>query len=342
MSEPYSQIAATLPTQTQAAEERLPLFDDACYSRFYLGDQPSQTVFLFFHGFTAGPYQFVPMAEAMFKQGHNVLIPLLPGHGQAGDWSKENPPPLPTTPEVYFEFVLRWLELAEIMGDRVVVGGLSGGGTLATWLALEKPEAVDSAILFAPYLSSSSKVLDLFVKAVGGYFEWSQVKAPSYPGFDIKALRTILQIGTDVLKKGRKDPSASFFMISSESDRAVGNRDHYALFEDALEYQPHCWYHRFDRVLDIPHTMMTEAEGNQFQDLLITMTQAFVDSDLTWAEVEEVGYRMSKGRTFNEVVAELGLDERVSATMPAMMTMVDKRAIAVKRESSKHRRESDR
>ena len=344
MPEDYSKITATLPKQIRSYEDVLPLFDDACRSRFYLAPRPTPKVFLFFHGFTAGPYQFAPMAEAMFKQGCNVLVPLMPGHGKAGDWSKDNPPPLLTDPKGYLKFALRWLNLARLMGDRVIVGGLSGGGTLATWLALEKPELVDRAVLFAPYLSSSSKVIDLFVRVVGTYFEWTKVEGPSYHGFDVRALRAILKIGTYALKKGRKgDASAPFFIISSESDKAVGNRDHYALFEDALEYQPKCWYHRFDRVLDIPHTMMTKAEGNLYQDLLITMTQAFVDSDLTWNEIEEIGYRMTKGRTFNDVAAELGVADLAAPTMPAMMTMVDKWSIAVKRElTSKRRRDRGR
>lgn len=343
MPEDYSKITETLSERIRLRETEPPLFDDACRSRFYFAPQPPSKVFLFFHGFTAGPYQFAPMAEALFKQGHNVLVPLMPGHGLAGNWGKDNPPPLLTNAQGYLKFALRWLQLAHLMGDRVIVGGLSGGGTLASWLALEKPELVDRAVLFAPYLSSSNKVIDLFVEKVDTYFEWSRTMGPSYLGFSLPALRTILQIGHYVLKKGRKGPAAPLFIISSESDKAVGNRDHYALFEDALKYQPGCWYHRFDRVLDIPHTMMTETEGNQYQDLLITMTQAFVDSDLNWDEVEEIGYRMTKGRTFNDVVGELELADRAAPTMPAMMTMVDKWSIAVKRElNSKRRRERDR
>ncbi|MEM9214919.1 MAG: alpha/beta fold hydrolase [Cyanobacteria bacterium P01_F01_bin.150] len=343
MPEDYSKITATLSENIRLSETNLPLFDDDCRSRFYFAPQQTSKVFLFFHGFTAGPYQFAPMAEALFKHGHNVLVPLMPGHGQAGEWGKHNPPPLLTDAKSYLRFALRWLQLAHLLGDRVIVGGLSGGGTLASWLAVEKPEMVDRAVLFAPYLSNSNKVIDLFVEKMDGYFAWSRTMGPSYLGFSLPALRAILQIGRHVLKKGRRGPSAPFFMISSESDKAVGNRDHYALFEKALKYQPSCWYHRFDRVLDIPHTMMTKEEGNQYQDLLITMTQAFVDSDLTWEEVEEIGYRMTKGRTFNDVVGELDLADRAAPTMPAMMTMVDKWSIAVKRElNSKRRRPSDR
>lgn len=343
MFEDYSTITASLPKQIKAYEDVLPLLDEACRSRFMLHPAPTSKVFLFFHGFTAAPYQFVPLGNTFFNQGHNVLIPLMPGHGKAGDWNKDNPPPLLTEPTDYLKFALRWLKLAQLMGDRVIVGGLSGGGTLAAWLMLEKPELVDRALLFAPYLSSSSKVIDLFVETLGTYFEWTNVRGPSYRGFEVLALRAILNIGQYILKKAKKrSASAPFFIISSESDKAVGNDDHRALFKSALKYQPQCWYHRFDRVLDIPHTMMTQEEGNTYENLLITMAKAFVESDLTWAEVEEIAYRMTKGRTFNDVVAELNLQDKASADMPAMMTMVDKWSIAVNRElSSKRRRDRD-
>jgi pimeloyl-ACP methyl ester carboxylesterase len=338
----YSAITAKLTTEITAQEDALPLFSEACRSRFMLHPQPTSKVFLFFHGFTAGPYQFDPLGKTLFRRGDNVLIPLMPGHGKAGDWNKDNPPPLPTDPQVYLKFAVQWLKLAQQLGDRVIVGGLSGGGSLASWLALEQANVVDRAILFAPYLSSSSRVLDLFVRNVESYFEWIEVKGPSYRGFAVPALRAFLLIGQYNLKRARKAPIAPMFIISSESDRAVNNRDHNTLFESALKHQPKCWYHRFDRVLDIPHTMMTAGEGNEYEHLLNTMALAFINSDLNWAEVEEIAYQMTKGKTFDTVVAELKLEARVSPEMPAMITMVDKWSITVKRELETRRRSYDR
>ncbi|NET39514.1 MAG: alpha/beta hydrolase [Cyanothece sp. SIO1E1] len=334
----YSTITTIITQDLKVREDALPLKNEACRSQFFLHAEPTAKVCLFFHGFTAGSYQFVPLAEQLFKAGYNVLIPRMPGHGQAGDWGKDNPPPLPTQSERYLKFALQWLKVASRLGDRVIIGGLSGGGTLAAWLAIERAQAIDRALLFAPYLSSSSKVVDLFVKAIGSYFEWTDVRGPSYQGFELTALRALLLIGRHVLKRASKVSSAPMFIISSESDRAVGNRDHVALFNSALEHQPQCWYHRFDRVLDIPHTMLTEAEGNAYENLLNVMATAYIESDLTWSEVEEIAYRMTKGKTFDAVVAELGLEAQVSPEMPAMITMVDKWTIVINRELQAKRR----
>ncbi|UBF24976.1 alpha/beta fold hydrolase [Kovacikia minuta CCNUW1] len=336
----YSDTAMAIAQQAKMREDALPLLNQSCRSRFFFQPKPTKRVCLFFHGFTAGPYQFVPMAEAFFRAGYNVLIPLLPGHGQAGNWNRNNPPPLPTDPKIYQQFGLQWLELAQTLGEEVIIGGLSAGGTLTAWLALERPQAIYRALLFAAYLSSSSKVVDLFVRSFDTYFEWQAGKTPStqtplavggYSGFSVAGLRTFLNMGQDILKRAQRQPTPPLFIVSSESDIAVGNMDHKALFENALHRQPLTWYQRFDRTLAIPHTMMTKTEGNRWENLLNVMAKAFVESNLTWAEVEEIGYRMGNGRTFDQVVAELGWQQKVSRDMPAMMTMVDKRAIAIAR-----------
>jgi esterase/lipase len=335
----YSETATTIVQQAKKREDALPLLNESCRSQFFFQPQKPRRVCLFLHGFTAGPYQFAPMAATFFKAGYNVLIPLLPGHGQAGNWNSKNPPPLPTDPKVYQQFALQWLEQAQALGEEVIIGGLSAGGTLTAWLALERPQAIDRAILFAAYLSSSSRVLDLFVKKINTYFEWTI--APSrllgskgYKGFAVPALRVFLNLGQDILKQSAKQPIAPLLIISSESDLATGSFDHKTLFENALSHQPQTWYNVFSRELAVPHAMLTVEEGNRWASLLPVMTKAFVESSLTWEEVQEIGYRMTQGKTFPSVIAELGWAAKASPDMPAMMTMVDKRAIVIARNPS--------
>ncbi|NEQ50299.1 MAG: alpha/beta fold hydrolase [Leptolyngbya sp. SIO3F4] len=334
----YLSLKKVVESKISARESELSLIDNLCRSYFLFHTQPADKVCLFFHGFTAGPYQFIPMAQTLHKAGCNVLVPLMPGHGLAGQWGPGNPPPLTDDPRLYLKFGLQWLKIAKQMGSKVIIGGLSGGGTLATWLAMEKADDIYRTILFAPYFSASSKVIDLFVNHIDTYFEWDKLLGPSYPGFEVSALRAVLRIAKYNFKRVKKSPIAPIFLISSESDRAVNNYDHQRFFEAALEHQPYCWYNSFDKVLDIPHTMMTEQEGNRFTNLLNVITKAYIESNLTWHEVEEIAYRMTKRRTFRSVVTDLGWQDKVSRDMPAMMTLVDKWEIAVKRELKNRKR----
>ncbi len=333
----YSIASSALPRRTKFEEDLLPVRNEGCRSQFLLHPAPTSKVCLFFHGFTAAPYQFLPMARTFYQAGYNVLIPRLPGHGQAGDWNRETPPPLPADAETYKKFALYWLRQAQALGDKVVVGGLSGGATVAGWLALERPQEIDRALLFAAYLSSSNRVVDLFVKNFNSYFEWRADPTEQmigYKGFMMEDLRVFLNLGGEILKRSRTGTVPPMFVVSTDADQAVNNTDHQTLFDNVLPRQPKCWYYSFDRTLNIPHTMMTKAEGNAWENLLNVMAKAFVQSDLTWAEIEEIAYRMTEGKTCDQAVAALGLTSKASPDLPAMMTMIDKREIVIKRNPS--------
>lgn len=89
---------------------------------------------LVLHGFTGNPASMRPLAERLAAAGLAVELPRLPGHGTTvedmattswDDWSA-------AAEAAYAGLAARC--------DRVVVAGLSMGGTLATWLAVHHPE----------------------------------------------------------------------------------------------------------------------------------------------------------------------------------------------------------
>jgi pimeloyl-ACP methyl ester carboxylesterase len=319
----YTDAAAALIKATRRREDALGLRDETCCSRFLLHTRPTAKVIVFFHGFTALPEQFVPIGEAFFQAGYNVLIPLLPGHGQAGDWSDDNPPPLPITPLLYQDFGQNWLEKAQSLGDRVLLGGLSGGSTLAAWLALEHPQQVDRSLLFAPYLAGTNALVDWVVERMNVYFEWKSepgVTGFGYKGFQMPALRAVLDLGQEVLERAKVQPTAPLLIVSSASDRAVDSKEHQELFQSALQFQPRCWYHCFNRALAIGHNMMTKAEGNERIDLPIAIAKAYAESDLTWKEVTTLSDRLQQGETLEAIAAQLNLSHRLPSDLPALLT----------------------
>ncbi|MEH1899721.1 MAG: alpha/beta fold hydrolase [Nostoc sp.] len=218
------QNTAEILEQVHQLESTVGLKNEACRSKFLIHPYFTSKVFLFLHGFTAGPYQFEPLGQAFFNKGHNVLIPLQPGHGRSGNWSCKNPPPLPTDIQIYQQFLLKWLQIAKTLGQQVVIGGLSTGGTLAAWLALEHPQEIASTLLFTPYLASRYSLLDQLIKILPIYFEWFNKDASGnfgYKGFCLKALRIFLQLVGEVSEKAKGCVSAPILMVCSEADRAV-------------------------------------------------------------------------------------------------------------------------
>ena len=96
---------------------------------------------LVLHGFTGTPHSMRGLAEALAGAGLAVELPLLPGHGTSvedmgrtgwADWSA-------AAEAAYGELAARC--------DRVVVVGLSMGGTLTAWLAARHPEIAGIAVI---------------------------------------------------------------------------------------------------------------------------------------------------------------------------------------------------
>jgi len=86
------------------------------------------------HGFTGNPSSMRGLAEAAAAAGFHVELPRLPGHGTT---VKDM---MTTTWSDWTAAVARaYADLAE-RTDRIVVAGLSMGGALALWTALEHPE----------------------------------------------------------------------------------------------------------------------------------------------------------------------------------------------------------
>ncbi|AUT03639.1 alpha/beta hydrolase [Nostoc sp. CENA543] len=305
------------------SESGVGLRNEACRSKFFIYPHTTSKVCLFLHGFTAGPYQFEPLGKALFSQGYNVLVPLQPGHGLAGDWNRQNPPPLPTDIKTYQEFVLEWLQIAKTLGEQVVVGGLSTGGTLAAWLGLEYPQQVERALLFTPYLANRNFLFTILIKILPIYFEWFNKDASGnfgYKGFRIPALRIFLELGERLFQQAQTHTSAPILMVCSESDRAVSLSKQQDYFTMILKQQPKSWYYCFDESLEIEHRMMTKMEDNDYEELVITLAKVFVESDLTWQQFQEMAMRIIQGKSYYPIQQKLKLDPQAFQQLSAMMT----------------------
>ncbi len=333
-------VNTILVQQTKFKEDLAGVKNPLCRSILLIQPQPTGKVALLFHGFTAAPYQFGMIAQLLYSQGYTVMVPLMPGHGITGEFSAANPTPLPMDAKPYKDFALDWFKQAQALDSsaKITLGGLSGGASLAGWLAIEKASLCDRGVLYAPYFGNSRFVLDLIINKSQNYRTWMSEPNPAYPGyngFQTQALKVFLTIGEEVLKRSASEPTPPMFTISTGCDIAVNNNDHEAFFNNIVGRQPLSWYYCFDRDLNIPHTMLLKAEGNQWEAVLNVMTKAYLGSNVTWAEVEEIAYQMTDGKTYPQVIEALNLGAKVSPDLPAMITMVDKRTIVEARNPSR-------
>jgi len=108
------------------------------------GRTPRVVVLL--HGFTDSPRQFAALADSLYAQGDNVLVPRLPHHAERGKDASElarlTAAELCRTGDAA-------VDIAAGLGDSVIVVGLSVGGTVAAWTAEHRAE-VRRAVVIAP------------------------------------------------------------------------------------------------------------------------------------------------------------------------------------------------
>src|SRR3954447_11215780 len=86
------------------------------------------------HGFTGNPTSMRGVAEAFAAAGFSVELPRLPGHGTSVDDM------LTTTWEDWTGEVEAGYQRLAARTDQVVVAGLSMGGALTIWTAIQHPE----------------------------------------------------------------------------------------------------------------------------------------------------------------------------------------------------------
>jgi len=116
---------------------------------------------LVLHGFTGNPQSMRGLAAAFAAAGFAVELPLLPGHGTTvddmvgtgwSDWSA-------AAVQAYDGLAARV--------DRVVVAGLSMGGSLTAWLASRHPE-IAGIVCVNPALSVPAEIVEVLQGMIDG------------------------------------------------------------------------------------------------------------------------------------------------------------------------------
>jgi carboxylesterase len=231
-----------------------------------------------FHGFTSCPEQFRELGQQLFDLGYNVYIPLLPHHGHA---DRDRDALLNTTAEELAAFAEESIDIAHGLGERTVVGGLSGGGTVAAWAAQNHAD-VDRAVIVAPFLGIGfipaplNRMVARIIDDIPNVDMWWNPAAKednpntadyAYPGYPLHALAEYLRLGfaTLDLAKQAKPAVNSIFVISNENDDSVNNAVTERLIDTwSASGEQNLSLFQFENTLNLPHDLITptRADGN--------------------------------------------------------------------------------
>ncbi|MFT4994060.1 MAG: pimeloyl-ACP methyl ester carboxylesterase [Paraglaciecola sp.] len=112
-------------------------------------------VVVLFHGLSDSPFFFKSIAEALYQQGNNVVVALLPGHGKKEADADMRDPRLAKR---WSRHVAEVMGFSQRLGQQKYIGGFSTGGALATQYILRDPGQVKGLMLFSGALALASSV----------------------------------------------------------------------------------------------------------------------------------------------------------------------------------------
>ena len=280
---PFSLKQTFIPAPAQSYEEALARIQDIqaeesnldlhpeCTTQLQTHGERTEVVIVFLHGFTSCPEQFAQLGEEYYQRGYNVYIPRTPRHGFD---DRRGEPLKGLTAEEMAAFAHQTVDIAQGLGERVVVSGISGGGVMATYLFQER-EDVDLAAPIAPFLGIgfiprqfNRPFANLFLTLPDIWQWWDPIQkennplsAPySYTRYPLHALLENMRLGyATEADAERISPSAGrLVMITNASDPSVNNtvvdefeqlwREHGG--ENMQTFQ-------FEEALGLPHDLIT-------------------------------------------------------------------------------------
>ena len=265
----------------QAEEANLDLHPE-CKTQLQAHGQKAETVIVLLHGFTSCPEQFTALGKEYFDLGYNVYIPREPRHG----FNDRRGGPLEgLTAEEMAAFANQTADIAQGLGERVIVTGLSGGGAMATYLSQER-EDVDLAAPIAPFLGIgfiprplNRHFANLFL-IVPNFWQWwdplhkenNPLTAPyAYARYPLHALLEVMRLGyaTETDAKHTRPKAEKIVVVTNANDESVNNgviaefeqmwRKHGD--EDFTTFQ-------FDKSLGLPHDLITPTRPGARIDLV--------------------------------------------------------------------------
>ena len=178
---------------------------------------------LVIHGFTGNPQSMRPLAEAFAAAGFTVELPLLPGHGTAIEdmvptrWSDYSA----TAEKAYSDLAARC--------DKVVVAGLSMGGTLTAWLAAHHPEIAGIVLVNAMVDPPDPSLKDVLtgmldggpiMPGIGSDIADPDVKEAAYDGAPIEPLLSLFDAVNELYPK-LGDIRCPVLIFTSRQDHVV-------------------------------------------------------------------------------------------------------------------------
>ena len=270
-----------------------------CRLQFLSHEQQVERAIVFVHGYTNCPQQFRELGQRFFDLGYNVLIAPLPHHGLSDRLTEEQGQLKAEELVAYADEVV---DIAQGLGSRVTMVGISGGAVTTAWAAQKRGD-LDLAVLISPafgYLQVKTALTapgtNLYRILPNSYRWWDDTlqaeRGPDhcYPRYSTRALAEILRLGFAVqAAAGETRPAArSILVVTNASDTAVNPELTARVVEHWRENNANLETYEFEAAFGLPHDLIDPAQPDEqieivyptadridFEVILITTVNSF-------------------------------------------------------------------
>lgn len=219
----------------QARDETVVLYP-GCETQAMTHGQQVERVVVLLHGYRNCPKQFQQLGLIFYDLGYNVIIPRLAHHGLADLLTTAQ---AELTADELTVGATEAIDIAQGLGQKVTVVGLSTGGLLAGWATHHRSD-IERAVLIAPVFGLqvipaqlTTPATNLFL-SLPNFFVWQndalKTEAPNapqvYPRNSTRAISQIIRLAFAVRAAADHAPPStkSIMVITNANDTAVDNQ----------------------------------------------------------------------------------------------------------------------
>jgi alpha-beta hydrolase superfamily lysophospholipase len=251
-----------------------PAMNPDCMPRFMTHGEKVERAVIFVHGYTNCPQQFTELGGVFFDLGYNVLIAPLPQHGFADRMTEEQ---AELKAEELTAYADEMVDIAQGLGEQVVMVGISGGGVTTAWAAQTRPD-LDLAVVISPAFGYhqiptflTAPVMNIYLALPNSFEWWDPVKQANiepehaYPRYATHALVQFLRLGFAVRTVARRAPPAAgaVLVITNASDTTVNNEIIYEVTDAWRAQGAHLTTFEFGVDMHLEHDLIDPAQANQ-------------------------------------------------------------------------------
>lgn len=260
-----------------------------CRTQFLSHGDITERAIILFHGYTSCPKQFEELGNMLFEKGYNVLIPRMPEHG------------LKDTMTTRFDsvdakklilFTNEIIDIAEGMGNKLDIIGISGGAVLTSW-AIQNREHINTALIISPIMryrsipESFALPAARFATLIPHYYIWWDANKQEYRDgpdygyarFSVRSLGQFFYIASAVQKQSENTPlkAKKVVFITNQNDSFGASKIPDTLYRNWKKSKTKVQSYEFDAQYELNHDLIDPNQPNAHTDIVYPKLINFLD-----------------------------------------------------------------